>query len=155
MLDEPYLGLDVQNREVFYHRLMEDIERNPRTIILSTHHIDDAERILDEVIFIDKGRVTGQAPFGGSGQNQAPLRLTQAMSDVLDAWSSAISTDPVSFFISDASSPGLRRLTIDVAPGSSEETALLDVVERAGVHLVDANLAQTVLALTGRGTENA
>lgn len=57
IFDEPYLGLDAVNRGVFYDRLIEDYAEHPRTIILSTHLIDEVSRLLEHVIVIDKGRL--------------------------------------------------------------------------------------------------
>src|SRR5699024_5464071 len=62
LLDEPYLGLDVQSREAFYQVLMSDLERNPRTVILSTHHLGDVARLLDQVIIIDEGKLLESGP---------------------------------------------------------------------------------------------
>ena len=39
--DEPYLGLDAVARQIFYDRLLEDYTEHPRTVILSTHLIDE------------------------------------------------------------------------------------------------------------------
>lgn len=55
--DEPYLGLDAVARQIFYDRLLEDYVAHPRTIILSSHLIDEVSNLLERVIVIDKGRV--------------------------------------------------------------------------------------------------
>lgn len=55
--DEPYLGLDAVAREVFYDRLLEDYGEHPRTIVLSSHLIDEAANLLERVIVLDNGRV--------------------------------------------------------------------------------------------------
>ncbi|MFD3450099.1 ABC transporter ATP-binding protein [Microbacteriaceae bacterium 4G12] len=57
IFDEPYLGLDAVARELFYDRLIEDYAEHPRTIILSTHLIDEVSRILEHVIVIDRGQL--------------------------------------------------------------------------------------------------
>ncbi|MGD8190818.1 ABC transporter ATP-binding protein [Brevibacillus ginsengisoli] len=57
MFDEPYLGLDAVARELFYDRLIEDYAEHPRTIVLSTHLIDEVSRILEHVIVIDSGKI--------------------------------------------------------------------------------------------------
>ncbi|WP_066304233.1 ABC transporter ATP-binding protein [Bacillus sp. FJAT-29814] len=57
MFDEPYLGLDAVARELFYDRLIEDYAEHPRTIVLSTHLIDEVSRILEHVIVIDNGKL--------------------------------------------------------------------------------------------------
>lgn len=55
--DEPYLGLDAVARQIFYDRLLEDYAEHPRTIVLSTHLIDEVANLLEHVILIDRGRI--------------------------------------------------------------------------------------------------
>jgi len=55
--DEPYLGLDAVARQTFYDRLLEDYAEHPRTVILSTHLIDEVSNLLEHVIVLDQGRV--------------------------------------------------------------------------------------------------
>lgn len=55
--DEPYLGLDAVARQIFYDRLLEDYAEHPRTVILSTHLIDEVANLLEHVLVIDQGRV--------------------------------------------------------------------------------------------------
>jgi ABC-2 type transport system ATP-binding protein len=55
--DEPYLGLDAVARQIFYDRLLEDYAEHPRTVILSTHLIDEVSDLLEHVLVIDEGRI--------------------------------------------------------------------------------------------------
>jgi len=55
--DEPYLGLDAVARQLFYDRLLADYVEHPRTIVLSTHLIDEVADLLEHVIVIDEGRI--------------------------------------------------------------------------------------------------
>jgi len=55
--DEPYLGLDAVARQLFYDRLLEDYAEHPRTVVLSTHLIDEVANLLERVILIDQGRI--------------------------------------------------------------------------------------------------
>jgi ABC-2 type transport system ATP-binding protein len=55
--DEPYLGLDAVARQLFYDRLLEDYAEHPRTVILSTHLIDEVSNLLEHVLVIDQGRI--------------------------------------------------------------------------------------------------
>lgn len=57
LLDEPYAGLDAVARHLFYDRLLADYAEHPRTIVLSTHLIDEAADLLERVIVIDSGRI--------------------------------------------------------------------------------------------------
>ena len=55
--DEPYLGLDAVARRLFFDRLLVDFAEHPRTVILSTHHIDEVSNLLEHVVLLDEGRV--------------------------------------------------------------------------------------------------
>ena len=62
LFDEPYAGLDAVARQVFYDRLLADFAEFPRTVLLSTHLIDEAAALFEGVIVIDQGRVVLDAP---------------------------------------------------------------------------------------------
>ncbi|SFI52622.1 MULTISPECIES: ABC transporter ATP-binding protein [Microbacterium] len=55
--DEPYLGLDAVARQIFYDRLLEDYAAHLRTVILSSHLIDEVSNLLERVLVIDRGRL--------------------------------------------------------------------------------------------------
>lgn len=55
--DEPYLGFDAVARQTFYDRLISDYAECPRTIILSSHLIDEVADLIENVIVIDRGRI--------------------------------------------------------------------------------------------------
>lgn len=55
--DEPYLGLDAVARQIFYDRLLADYAEHPRTIILSSHLIDEVSNLIERVLVIDGGRI--------------------------------------------------------------------------------------------------
>jgi ABC-2 type transport system ATP-binding protein len=60
--DEPYLGLDAVARQLFYDRLLEDYAEHPRTVVLSTHLIDEVSDLLEHVLLIDEGRLIVDSP---------------------------------------------------------------------------------------------
>lgn len=60
MFDEPTLGLDAAMRYKFYNLLLEDYEKNPRTIIISTHLIDEVASLFEEVIILNDGEIALQ-----------------------------------------------------------------------------------------------
>ena len=60
--DEPYLGLDPVARQMFYDRLLADHAEHPRTVVLSTHLIDEVSALIQHVVLIDGGRVLADAP---------------------------------------------------------------------------------------------
>ncbi len=55
IFDEPYIGLDAAARSRFYDLLIEEYERQPRLFILSTHLIDEAAKLFEDVFIIHKG----------------------------------------------------------------------------------------------------
>lgn len=57
IFDEPYAGLDAVARHAFYDALLEDYSRYPRTILMSTHLIDEVANLLDHVLVIDAGAI--------------------------------------------------------------------------------------------------
>ena len=57
LFDEPYAGLDAVVRQIFYERLLAEYADFPRTVLLSTHLIDEAAGLFENVVVIDRGRV--------------------------------------------------------------------------------------------------
>ena len=57
ILDEPTLGLDVVYRKLFYSTLLNDYFDHSRTILVTTHQVEEIEHILTDVIFIERGRI--------------------------------------------------------------------------------------------------
>ena len=57
LFDEPYAGLDPVARELFYDRLLADYAEHPRTMLLSTHLIDEAAGLFERVLVMDRGQI--------------------------------------------------------------------------------------------------
>ncbi len=57
VLDEPTLGLDLLYRRGFYERLLNDYFDHQRTILVTTHQVEEVEHLLDHIILLRKGRV--------------------------------------------------------------------------------------------------
>jgi ABC-2 type transport system ATP-binding protein len=57
VLDEPTLGLDVLYRKQFYDSLLNDYFDRARTIIVTTHQVEEIQSVLTDVMFIDRGRI--------------------------------------------------------------------------------------------------
>ena len=57
IFDEPVLGLDANHRELFYKVLMENYIENPKTIILSTHIIEEVSNLIEKVIILNNSKV--------------------------------------------------------------------------------------------------
>lgn len=57
MFDEPHLGMDAPSRYSFYDELIADYAAHPRTILLSTHIIDEIANVIEDVVILDGGRL--------------------------------------------------------------------------------------------------
>ena len=57
LMDEPLSGIDILTREEIINTLIRDYREGEQTIIISTHEIAEVESLVDEVIFLDKGKV--------------------------------------------------------------------------------------------------
>ena len=62
ILDEPVAGLDIVARERFYQLLLEDYAETGRTFIVSTHILDEASNVFEQVLVMDDGRIIENAP---------------------------------------------------------------------------------------------
>lgn len=57
ILDEPTLGLDILFRKQFYDSLLNDYFDRSRTIVVTTHQVEEVQHILTDVVFLDRGRI--------------------------------------------------------------------------------------------------
>ena len=57
LLDEPVLGLDANFRDLFYRELIQSYSVRPRTIVVSTHLIEEAAEVIEKVVIINEGRI--------------------------------------------------------------------------------------------------
>jgi ABC-2 type transport system ATP-binding protein len=76
VLDEPTLGLDILYRKQFYQRLLEDYFDEQKTIIVTTHQVEEIEHILTDVMFIRDGRIV----------------LTSTMEDVAERYTEVLAS---------------------------------------------------------------
>jgi len=68
VLDEPTLGLDILYRKQFYQRLLEDYFDEQKTILVTTHQVEEIEHILTDVMFIRDGKIVLEAPMDAVGE---------------------------------------------------------------------------------------
>ncbi len=74
VLDEPTLGLDILYRKQFYDSLLNDYFDRTRTIIVTTHQVEEIQNVLTDVMFIDRGRIVF-----GCGMEEFESRYLEVM----------------------------------------------------------------------------
>jgi len=82
VLDEPTLGLDILARSAFYDALVNDYMDETRTILITTHQVEEVENLLTDVLFIDKGRIVLDASLDDIATRYAAVAVA---GDRLDA----------------------------------------------------------------------
>jgi ABC-2 type transport system ATP-binding protein len=73
VLDEPTLGLDLLFRRSFYDNLLNDYFDKERTILVTTHQVEEIENILTDVIFIQHGNIALDSPMDALGERFVQL----------------------------------------------------------------------------------
>jgi ABC-2 type transport system ATP-binding protein len=132
--DEPYLGLDAVARQLFYDRLLADFAEHPRTVVLSTHLIDEVADLLEHVLVIDQGRLLLDRDADTLRGEAALVTGPAGAVDVLTADLEVLHRER------------LGSLTRATVRGSFDETALGDARAR-GVSIEPASLQQLVVRL--------
>lgn len=75
VLDEPTLGLDILYRKQFYQSLLEDYFDENKTIIVTTHQVEEVEHILTDLMFIRDGRIVLDADMDAVGERFAEVMV--------------------------------------------------------------------------------
>jgi len=75
VLDEPTLGLDILYRKRFYEQLLNDYFDEERTIIISTHQVEEVQQILTDVMFMNRGRVLMSKAMGDLERDFSELHV--------------------------------------------------------------------------------
>lgn len=83
VLDEPTLGLDIVYRKMFYSTLLNDYFDHTRTILVTTHQVEEIEHILTDVIFLERGEIMLDQDLDGIARRYAevsvdPMKLDAA-----------------------------------------------------------------------------
>jgi len=148
-LDEPTTGLDPQARRGLWD-VVRQIKREGRTVILTTHYMDEAEVLCDRLAIMDHGRVlTSGTPLG--------LIQQLAIPSVVELAFAAAAPDPAAF-AGALGHPVTARGDLWEIPTQDPKAllpALLEAAERAGIdyqqiHVRRATLEDVFLHLTGR-----
>jgi ABC-2 type transport system ATP-binding protein len=77
VLDEPTLGLDIIYRKQFYQNLLEDYFDEHKTIVITTHQVEEVEHILTDLMFIRDGRIVLAASMEEVGERYIEVMVSQ------------------------------------------------------------------------------
>jgi ABC-2 type transport system ATP-binding protein len=75
VLDEPTLGLDLLYRKQFYDTLLNDYFDNSRTIVVTTHQVEEIQDILTDLMFIDRGKIVLNTSMEGLDARYAEVMV--------------------------------------------------------------------------------
>ena len=76
VLDEPTLGLDIIFRKEFYSNLLSDYFDEKRTILITTHQVEEIENLLTDIMFIDDGRILLDASMDSLADDYVQLKAS-------------------------------------------------------------------------------
>jgi ABC-2 type transport system ATP-binding protein len=157
LLDEPTVGVDPQSRSAIFSNL-EELKRQGKTLVYTTHYMEEAERLCDHILIVDHGKVVA------NGTLEAVRRLVPA-ANVLeleienpggDGWYRGLSA------VAGVASAECRGQTLDVVVGDlmRDTAGVLGWLTSSGYrcsHLASrrADLETVFLTLTGRSVRNA
>lgn len=82
VLDEPTLGLDIIYRKQFYETLLNDYYDAQKTIVITTHQVEEIEGILTDLIFINNGKILLETSMDALPNKFIELQVDAAMKDV-------------------------------------------------------------------------
>jgi len=136
ILDEPAAGLDVVMRERFYQLLLEDFAQTERTFIVSTHIIEEAASVFEQVIILDEGRILENSP---TEELVDQFRYVSGREDVVDEVTNGLEVLSVHQMG--------RHKTVAVRGDAVKLSAL----EEADVDVSPMNLQNVFVALCGHG----
>jgi len=154
VFDEPTVGLDPQTRHEL-HQAIRELRRDGRSVVLTTHHLDEAAELCDRIAVIDRGSLIATGtPAELLARARAPTRIALATAPALIA--SVLSALPAVSAVEPAG--GGWSLT-STAP-TATVLALARAVEAAGVELTTLSvrpptLEEVFLELTGRSPDGS
>lgn len=137
ILDEPAAGLDVVMRERFYQLLLDDFAETGRTFLVSTHIIEEAASVFEQVIILDRGRILENSP---TDELIDQFRYVSGREDEVDRVCAGL---PV------LSRRTVGRHTTAAVRGNPEKLAALS----GDVDIAPMNLQNVFVALCGHGDE--
>jgi ABC-2 type transport system ATP-binding protein len=162
LLDEPTVGVDPQSRNAIFDNL-EALKARGKTLVYTTHYMEEAERLCDRIVIIDNGRVIANDTVNGLFRilpisRSVEIQFEESAAAAVDAAAAAegllavLASLPGICAVS-RSETGVRIETSDFAAGL---THALDCIAKAGVRVVSvqsarATLEDVFITLTGHG----
>jgi len=169
ILDEPTVGLDIESRNIIW-QLLKDLRNNGMTIILSSHYLDEIDKLADWLVIIDDGRVIAQGTpaelKNKLGGNRVTLKVTEFSNQEeaknicqilysIDGISQIIINEAQGFsinFVADKEKDLLTKLKVELAFSKFEifsltqsQPSLDDVyLQATGKTLLDAEISMAV-----------
>jgi ABC-2 type transport system ATP-binding protein len=139
-LDEPTTGLDPQVR-VEIHSLLEELKNEKRTILMTTHYIEEAERLCDRVAIIDEGKIIAlDTPSRLQRQSKTASSIVVTCAtrfpEQRPAWAEATQS---------ALDPSGRTLTVNSKRPAATLVDLVKWIDQQGLELTDVHLKQPTL----------
>ncbi|QGU33942.1 ABC transporter ATP-binding protein [Thermochromatium tepidum] len=143
-LDEPTTGLDPQSRRNFWG-LIEQVRRRGTTVLITTHYMEEAERLCDRIAIVDQGRIVVEGRPQDLIRDQFPAHLIRLPES---AWPDAVPLPPEAL----VQNGEIELPTAEVAPQ-------IEALERIGadlsaLRLATPNLEDLFLKLTGHALRN-
>jgi len=139
ILDEPSAGVDVQLRRDLWE-LVTELNEQGTTILLTTHYIEEAERLCDEVAILDSGRVRAVATpdeLKGRGADRILVELRDPPATTPDLLAGDSRIDTVDL--------DGHQLEVTAREGGLVAPELVRELDRAGLEIVDLEIARTSL----------
>ncbi|MFP5390929.1 MAG: ABC transporter ATP-binding protein [Gammaproteobacteria bacterium] len=131
VLDEPTLGLDIMYRKQFYQNLLEDYFDEHKTIVITTHQVEEIEHILTDLMFIRDGRIVLSASMDEVGERYTEVMVPQ---DKVNAANALQPIDTRTVF-------GKAVMLFDAGPGGASRQQLAALGETRNPSVADLFVA--------------
>jgi ABC-2 type transport system ATP-binding protein len=155
-LDEPTTGLDPRSRSHMWETI-QDLVRGGSTVLLTTQYMEEADRLADEIVVIDKGRKIAQGTAAELKTQIGGERVEVVIADLGDV---ETAHSVLAFFAVDDVQVDVQaaKLTAGVAGGADDLRRVLQVLSDSSVEVIDVGLRRPTLddvflSLTGHSAE--